>query len=77
MQGAGKDMLFGNAGPDFPRAHRRMDARYMLIDTVGLVSRLPHQLVQALSFHLEEAVDAGFDSQRAMFRRQSLISSWK
>ena len=30
----------------------------MLIDTVGLVSRLPHQLVQAFHSTLEEAVDA-------------------
>ena len=53
-----KDMLFATLDPT-SRALTLPDGRkVMLIDTVGLVSRLPHQLVQAFHSTLEEAVDA-------------------
>ena len=53
-----KDMLFATLDPT-SRALSLPDGRkVMLIDTVGLVSRLPHQLVQAFHSTLEEAVDA-------------------
>lgn len=42
-----------------PRALTLPDGRtVMLIDTVGLVRRLPHQLVEAFQSTLEEAADA-------------------
>ena len=51
-----KDMLFATLDPT-SRALSLPDGRkVMLIDTVGLVSRLPHQLVQAFHSTLEEAV---------------------
>lgn len=53
-----KDMLFATLDPT-SRALTLPDGRkVMLIDTVGLVSRLPHQLVQAFHSTLEEAADA-------------------
>lgn len=53
-----KDMLFATLDPT-SRALNLPDGRkVMLIDTVGLVSRLPHQLVQAFHSTLEEAADA-------------------
>ena len=53
-----KDMLFATLDPT-SRALSLPDGRkVMLIDTVGLVSRLPHQLVQAFHSTLEEAVEA-------------------
>ena len=53
-----KDMLFATLDPT-SRALTLPDGRkVMLIDTVGLVSRLPHQLVQAFHSTLEEAAQA-------------------
>ena len=53
-----KDMLFATLDPT-SRALSLPDGRkVMLIDTVGRVSRLPHQLVQAFHSTLEEAVNA-------------------
>ena len=53
-----QDMLFATLDPT-SRALNLPDGRkVMLIDTVGLVSRLPHQLVQAFHSTLEEAADA-------------------
>lgn len=53
-----QDMLFATLDPT-SRALDLPDGRkVMLIDTVGLVSRLPHQLVQAFHSTLEEAAQA-------------------
>ena len=53
-----KDMLFATLDPT-SRALNLPDGRkVMLIDTVGLVRRLPHQLVQAFHSTLEEAAEA-------------------
>lgn len=53
-----EDKLFATLDPT-ARALRLPDGRQvMLVDTVGFVRRLPHQLVQAFHSTLEEAVDA-------------------
>lgn len=53
-----QDMLFATLDPT-SRALLLPDGRkVMLIDTVGLVSRLPHSLVEAFHSTLEEAADA-------------------
>ncbi len=53
-----ENMLFATLDPT-ARALRLPDGReVMLVDTVGFVRRLPHQLVQAFRSTLEEAVDA-------------------
>lgn len=53
-----EDKLFATLDPT-SRALTLPDGRQvMLIDTVGLVRRLPHQLVEAFKSTLEEAVDA-------------------
>lgn len=53
-----EDMLFATLDPT-ARALILPDGRsIMLIDTVGLVRRLPHQLVEAFHSTLEEAVNA-------------------
>lgn len=53
-----KDMLFATLDPT-SRALDLPDGRkVMLIDTVGLVRRLPHQLVRAFHSTLEEAAEA-------------------
>ena len=53
-----QDMLFATLDPT-SRALLLPDGRkVMLIDTVGLVSRLPHHLVEAFKSTLEEAVNA-------------------
>ncbi|MBQ8599169.1 MAG: GTPase HflX, partial [Oscillospiraceae bacterium] len=53
-----KDMLFATLDPT-SRALTLPDGRkVMLVDTVGLVSRLPHHLVEAFKSTLEEAVNA-------------------
>ncbi len=53
-----KDMLFATLDPT-SRALSLPDGRkVMLVDTVGLVSRLPHHLVEAFKSTLEEAVNA-------------------
>ena len=53
-----QDMLFATLDPT-SRALLLPDGRkVMLVDTVGLVSRLPHHLVEAFKSTLEEAVNA-------------------
>ena len=53
-----EDQLFATLDPT-ARALTLPDGRtVMLIDTVGLVRRLPHQLVEAFQSTLEEAADA-------------------
>ena len=53
-----RDMLFATLDPT-SRALTLPDGRkVMLVDTVGLVSRLPHHLVEAFKSTLEEAVNA-------------------
>ncbi|MCL2884713.1 MAG: GTPase HflX, partial [Oscillospiraceae bacterium] len=53
-----EDKLFATLDPT-SRALRLPDGRtVLLIDTVGFVRRLPHQLVQAFRSTLEEAVEA-------------------
>lgn len=53
-----EDKLFATLDPT-ARALRLPDGRLvMLVDTVGFVRRLPHQLVQAFRSTLEEAVEA-------------------
>ncbi len=53
-----EDKLFATLDPT-ARALRLPDGReVMLVDTVGFVRRLPHQLVQAFRSTLEEAVEA-------------------
>ncbi len=53
-----EDMLFATLDTT-SRALELPDGRsVMLIDTVGLVSRLPHNLVEAFKSTLEEAIDA-------------------
>lgn len=53
-----KDMLFATLDPT-SRALLLPDGRkVMLVDTVGLVNRLPHHLVQAFKSTLEEATNA-------------------
>ncbi len=53
-----EDKLFATLDPT-ARALRLPDGRQvMLVDTVGFVRRLPHQLVQAFRSTLEEAVEA-------------------
>ena len=53
-----EDKLFATLDPT-ARALRLPDGReVMLVDTVGFVRRLPHQLVRAFHSTLEEAIDA-------------------
>jgi GTP-binding protein HflX len=53
-----ENMLFATLDPT-ARALELPDGRsVMLVDTVGLVSRLPHHLVEAFKSTLEEAVNA-------------------
>ena len=53
-----EDKLFATLDPT-ARALRLPDGRQvLLLDTVGFVRRLPHQLVQAFRSTLEEAVAA-------------------
>ncbi|MEG2144934.1 MAG: GTPase HflX, partial [Oscillospiraceae bacterium] len=53
-----EDMLFATLDPT-ARSLKLPDGRnVMLIDTVGLVSRLPHMLVEAFHSTLQEAADA-------------------
>ncbi len=53
-----EDMLFATLDPTI-RALRLPDGReVLLVDTVGFIRRLPHQLIQAFRSTLEEAVEA-------------------
>lgn len=53
-----KDMLFATLDPTARALKLPGGATVMLIDTVGLVRRLPHQLVQAFKSTLEQAATA-------------------
>lgn len=53
-----KDMLFATLDPTARALKLPSGTTVMLIDTVGLVRRLPHQLVQAFQSTLEQAATA-------------------
>ncbi len=53
-----KDMLFATLDPTSRALRLPHGAQVMLIDTVGLVRRLPHHLVEAFKSTLEEAAGA-------------------
>ena len=58
-----EDRLFATLDPT-ARTLRLPDGReVLLVDTVGLVRRLPHQLVEAFHSTLEEAAQADADTQ--------------
>ncbi|MGB7448077.1 MAG: GTPase HflX [Ornithinimicrobium sp.] len=61
LTGAGvlvQDQLFATLDPTVRRAETSEGRPYTLVDTVGFVSRLPHQLVEAFRSSLEEAGEA-------------------
>jgi len=61
LTGAGvlvQDQLFATLDPTVRRAETSDGRPYTLTDTVGFVSRLPHQLVEAFRSSLEEAGEA-------------------
>lgn len=51
-----EDKLFATLDPTARRLTLKSGRKIMLIDTVGLISRLPHQLVDAFRSTLEEAL---------------------
>ncbi len=53
-----EDKLFATLDPTARRLRLPNGACVLLVDTVGLVRRLPHKLVEAFHSTLEEAVDA-------------------
>jgi GTP-binding protein HflX len=53
-----QDQLFSTLDPTVRRLHLPGGETVVLSDTVGFVSRLPHQLVEAFRSTLEEVVDA-------------------
>jgi GTP-binding protein HflX len=53
-----KDMLFATLDPYRRRIKLRDNKAFILIDTVGFVSKLPHTLVKAFRATLEEVADA-------------------
>ncbi len=53
-----EDKLFATLDPTSRRLDLPDGRRVMLIDTVGLIRRLPHHLVEAFKSTLEEAADA-------------------
>ena len=53
-----KDQLFATLDPTARELRLPDGQKAMLIDTVGLLRRLPHQLIQAFHSTLEEAVEA-------------------
>lgn len=53
-----EDMLFATLDPSHRRISPREGRDFILIDTVGFVSKLPHALVEAFKSTLEEARDA-------------------
>ena len=53
-----KDMLFATLDPQHRRITPENGREFILIDTVGFVSRLPHGLVEAFKSTLEEVRDA-------------------
>ncbi|MEG0829956.1 MAG: GTPase HflX [Anaerovoracaceae bacterium] len=53
-----KDMLFATLDTQHRRIKLEQDQEFILIDTVGFVSKLPHSLIQAFKATLEEVADA-------------------
>ena len=53
-----KDMLFATLDPQHRKITPEHGAPFILIDTVGFVSKLPHALVEAFKSTLEEVRDA-------------------
>lgn len=53
-----KDQLFATLDPTARELHLPDGQKAILIDTVGLIRRLPHQLVEAFKSTLEEAANA-------------------
>ena len=53
-----RDMLFATLDPQHRRIEPERGAEFVLIDTVGFVSKLPHGLVEAFKSTLEEVRDA-------------------
>jgi GTP-binding protein HflX len=53
-----KDMLFATLDPYRRRICLKDNNAFILVDTVGFVSKLPHSLVQAFRATLEEVTDA-------------------
>jgi GTPase Era involved in 16S rRNA processing len=53
-----QDMLFATLDPYRRRIHLRDNKEFILIDTVGFVSKLPHSLVKAFRATLEEVTEA-------------------
>ena len=53
-----KDMLFATLDPQHRKITPEHGAEFILIDTVGFVSKLPHALVEAFKSTLEEVRDA-------------------
>ncbi len=53
-----KDMLFATLDPQHRKISPEQGADFILIDTVGFVSKLPHALVEAFKSTLEEVRDA-------------------
>lgn len=67
---ASQDMLFATLDPQHRRISPAEGREFILIDTVGFVSKLPHALVEAFKSTLEEVRDADLlihvvDSTRA------------
>ena len=53
-----KDMLFATLDPFHRKVKLRDNLEFILIDTVGFVSKLPHSLVEAFKSTLEEVEEA-------------------
>lgn len=53
-----KDMLFATLDTSVRRLHFKDNKDFLISDTVGFVSHLPHQLVQAFKSTLSEAAKA-------------------
>ena len=53
-----QDMLFATLDPQHRKITPERGAQFILIDTVGFVSKLPHALVEAFKSTLEEVRDA-------------------
>lgn len=53
-----KDMLFATLDPQHRKITPQQGTEFILIDTVGFVSKLPHGLVEAFKSTLEEVRDA-------------------
>lgn len=53
-----KDMLFATLDPFHRKVRLRDNLEFILVDTVGFVSKLPHSLVEAFKSTLEEVEEA-------------------